>query len=139
VAGAWLNPRTVDVSASRHFSNFPATVLMLTGSKKTGRNHTYDPVIVASWPSATAEATDSKKSNKKRWIVDLPDNRKAQFCFSSVISEVASDFITNYYYPAQHRNSNAEVLQSAAIGIGVDSAVNVLQEFVLRKFTHEKH
>jgi Carboxypeptidase regulatory-like domain len=67
------------------------------------------------------------------------DNRKAQFCYSSVFGELASDFITNYYYPAQDRNSNAEVLQSAAIGIGIDSAVNVLQEFVLRKVTHEKH
>jgi hypothetical protein len=74
-----------------------------------------------------------------RSVICQGDNRKAQFCYSSVISEVASDFITNYYYPAQDRNSNAEVLQSAAIGIGVDSAVNVLQEFVLRKFTHEKH
>jgi hypothetical protein len=74
-----------------------------------------------------------------RSVICQGDNRKAQFCYSSVISEVASDFITNYYYPAQDRNSNAEVLQSAAIGIGVDSAVNVLQEFILRKFTHEKH
>lgn len=67
------------------------------------------------------------------------DNRKAQFCYSSVISEVASDFIVNYYYPARDRNSTAEMLQSAAIGIGVDSVVNVLQEFILRKLTHEKH
>jgi len=56
-----------------------------------------------------------------------------------VISEVASDFIVNYYYPARDRNSNAEVLQRVAIGIGVDSVVNVLQEFILRKFTNEKH
>jgi hypothetical protein len=74
-----------------------------------------------------------------RSVICQGDNRKAQFCYSSVISEVASDFIANYYYPAKDRNSNAEVLQSVAIGIGVDSAVNVLQEFILRKFTHEKH
>jgi hypothetical protein len=73
-----------------------------------------------------------------RSVICQGDNRKAQFCYSTVVSEVASDFITNYYYPAQDRNSNAEVLESAAIGIGIDSAVNVLQEFVLRKFTHEK-
>ena len=74
-----------------------------------------------------------------RSVICQGDNRKAQFCYSSVISEVASDFIVNYYYPARDRNSTAEVLQSVAIGIGVDSVVNVLQEFILRKFTHEKH
>ena len=89
------------------------------------------------------KGTGSKRSRffyaVTRSVICQGDNRQAQFCFSSVTSEVASDFITNYYYPAGDRNSNATVLWSAALGIGVDAGVNVLQEFLFRKLTREKH
>lgn len=73
-----------------------------------------------------------------RSVVCQGDNRKAQFCYSSVISGIASGFITNYYYPAADRNTNAQVVQNAAIGIGIDALANVFQEFVARRITRKK-
>lgn len=73
-----------------------------------------------------------------RSVVCRGDNRKAQFCYSSVISRIASGFITNYYYPAADRNTNAQVVQNAAIGIGIDALANVFQEFVARRITRKK-
>jgi hypothetical protein len=73
-----------------------------------------------------------------RSVICQGDNRKAQFCYSSVINGFASGFITNYYYPAADRNTNAQVVQNAAIGIGIDAFANVFQEFVARRITHKK-
>ena len=74
-----------------------------------------------------------------RSVICQGDNRQPQFCYSSVLSGIASGFITNYYYPEHDRNSNGVVLQNAAIGIGIDAVVNVFQEFFFRSITREKH
>ena len=73
-----------------------------------------------------------------RSVICRNDNRKAQFCYSSVLSGFASGFITNYYYPSGDRNSNGTVLQNAGIGIGADALSNVFQEFIARKITRKK-
>lgn len=73
-----------------------------------------------------------------RSVICQGDNRKAQFCYSSVISRFTSGFITNFYYPSADRNSNVMVLQNAGIGIGIDALANVFQEFVARKISRKK-
>ncbi len=42
---------------------------------------------------------------------------------------------SNLYYPASDRNGVGLTFENALIGIGASAAANLLQEFVLRKFT----
>jgi carboxypeptidase family protein len=63
------------------------------------------------------------------------DNGRWQVNYSGIMGSLASGGISNLYYPASDRNDAAVTFENAIIGIGESAAVNLLQEFVMRKFT----
>ena len=65
------------------------------------------------------------KSDKGRWQPD----------YSGIMGGLAAGGISNLYYPAQNRNGAAITFENALIGIAGGAASNVLQEFVVRRFT----
>ena len=67
------------------------------------------------------------------------DNRKDQFCYSSLISEFGTGFATNYFYPAADRDKAGVILRNSAMGVGFDAVGNLFQEFVARRITRRKH
>ena len=73
-----------------------------------------------------------------RSVICQNDNKKAEFCYSSVIGHFAAGALTNYYYPAADRNSPGVTVENAAIGIGARAIANLVQEFVARKLTSKK-
>jgi Carboxypeptidase regulatory-like domain len=68
-------------------------------------------------------------------VICKGDNGRWQPDYSSILGNLASGAISNLYYPPQDRNGAALTFESAAIGIGATGAANLLQEFVIRKFT----
>jgi len=74
-----------------------------------------------------------------RTFICQGDNRKAQFCYSSLAGDFASSFLTNYYYPPEDRNSTAVNLRNAGLSIGFSAAYNLFQEFLAKKLTLKKH
>jgi carboxypeptidase family protein len=63
------------------------------------------------------------------------DNGRWQPNYSNVLGNLASGGISNLYYPDQDRNGVGLTFENAAIGIGTGAVANLLQEFVIRKFT----
>ena len=70
-----------------------------------------------------------------RSVICQGDNKKAQLCYSSIISDFGTGFLTNYYYPRADRNTNAQLLQGGAIGLGANMGVNLFHEFLAKKIT----
>ncbi len=66
------------------------------------------------------------------------DNKKDQFCYSSLVNRFGTGFVTNYYYPAADRDKSSVILRNSAIGIGFEAAGRLFQEFVARKITKKK-
>ena len=62
------------------------------------------------------------------------DNGHWEPNYSNFLGSLASGGISNLYYP-DSRTGAALTFENAAIGIASGAAVNVLQEFVMRKFT----
>ena len=100
------------------------------------------PTIFRQDPRYFVKSTGSTKSRVwhsiNRTVICQGDNKKAQFCYSSVISRVGAGFATNYLYPAADRNSNRVILRGAAIGFGAEAMGNLFQEFVARKLLRKK-
>lgn len=100
------------------------------------------PVIFKQDPRYFVKGSGSKSSRFlyaiSRSVICQGDNRKAQPCYSSVISQFAPGYITNYFYPAANRNSAASIARDGAIGIGGKAAGNLFREFVSRKITRKK-
>ncbi len=67
-------------------------------------------------------------------VICKGDNGRWQPNYSNVIGNFAAGGISNFYYPSGDQGAGL-ALESGAIGIGVSAGVNLLQEFVLRKFT----
>ncbi len=68
-------------------------------------------------------------------VICKGDNGRWQPDYSGILGHFIASGISNLYYPPQNRNGVQLTLENAAIGIGVHAAVNLLQEFVLPKFT----
>ncbi|MFZ0411384.1 MAG: carboxypeptidase-like regulatory domain-containing protein [Candidatus Acidiferrales bacterium] len=68
-------------------------------------------------------------------VICKGDNKRWQPNYSSIVGELAAGGISNLYYPAQDRNGAALTFENALIGIGETAATNLLQEFVIPKFT----
>jgi hypothetical protein len=62
------------------------------------------------------------------------DNRQWQFCYSVILGSLVAGGISNAYYPDSDRGVGL-VFKNAGIGIATTAGVNLLQEFLLRKFT----
>jgi hypothetical protein len=55
--------------------------------------------------------------------------------YSSIAGSLAAGGISNLYYPANSRDGLELTFENALIGIGESAAVNLLQEFVIRKIS----
>jgi Carboxypeptidase regulatory-like domain len=63
------------------------------------------------------------------------DNGRWQLNYSGLLGSLASGGISNLYYPASDRSDAVLTVENTLIGIGEGAAINLLQEFVIRKFT----
>jgi Carboxypeptidase regulatory-like domain len=68
-------------------------------------------------------------------VICKGDNGHWQPNYSGVLGSFASGAISNLYYPASDRNGISLTLENTLIQIGETAAVNLLQEFVIRRFT----
>ncbi len=68
-------------------------------------------------------------------VVCKGDNGRWQPDYSGIIGGLAAGGLSNLYYPSQNRNGAALTFENALIGIGGGMASNILQEFVVRRFT----
>ena len=68
-------------------------------------------------------------------VVCKGDNKRWQPNYSGVLGSFATGGISYLYYPAGDRNATQLVFQNTLIRIGESALSNVLQEFIVRKFT----
>ncbi len=68
-------------------------------------------------------------------VICRGDNGHWQPNYSGIMGSLASGGISNLYYPSTDRSDAAVTFENMVIGIGETAAVNLLQEFVMRKFT----
>lgn len=66
------------------------------------------------------------------------DNGHWQPNYSGILGSLVAGGIANLYYPAQNRDDMAVTFEGTAIGIGATAGENILQEFVVPKFTRKK-
>jgi hypothetical protein len=67
-------------------------------------------------------------------VICKGDNGHWQACYSGILGSLASGAISDVYHPDNNRGA-AVVFENAAIGLGETAAVNLFQEFVVRKLT----
>jgi hypothetical protein len=72
-------------------------------------------------------------------VISKGDNGKWQPGYSPILGSLAAGGISNIYYPADDRNGAELTFENAAIQIAANAATNLLQEFVIRKFTPRAH
>jgi hypothetical protein len=63
------------------------------------------------------------------------DNGRWQYNYSGLLGGLAAGGISNLYYPPANRNALGTTFQNTAIGIGSSAVTNLLQEFLIRRFT----
>lgn len=74
-----------------------------------------------------------------RTFICKGDDQRWQPNYSVVLGYVAAGGISNLYIPERDRHGAALTFENAAIGIGSSAVINVLQEFVLHRFTSKRH
>jgi hypothetical protein len=67
-------------------------------------------------------------------VICKGDNKKWQPNYSAIGGDIASGGISNLYYPSADRGA-ALVFENAVIDIGATAAVDIFQEFIVRKLT----
>src|SRR6266478_6652638 len=67
-------------------------------------------------------------------VICKGDNGHWQANYSSIVGSLAAGGISNLYYPDEDRGAEL-TFENTLIGIGESAAVNILQEFVIRKLT----
>lgn len=73
-----------------------------------------------------------------RTVICRGDNKKFQFCYSSLANRFGTGFVTRNFFPASARDSNAVLLRSSAIGLGIEAIGNLFQEFLSKKATRRR-
>jgi hypothetical protein len=68
-------------------------------------------------------------------VICKGDNGRWQTNYSNIVGSIAAGGISNIYYPKQDRDGAGLTFENAAIGIGATAIGNLLQEFVIKKFT----
>jgi hypothetical protein len=68
-------------------------------------------------------------------VICKGDNGHWQANYSGILGSLAAGGISNIYYPEKERSDAALTFENTLVGIGASAAVNILQEFVLRKVT----
>lgn len=97
------------------------------------------PSLFKQDPRYFYKGTGSKKSRIlyaiAMSVVCKGDNGHWQLDYSGIMGGLAAGGISNLYYPDQNRNGVTLTFENALIGIGGSAAGNILQEFVVRRFT----
>jgi hypothetical protein len=68
-------------------------------------------------------------------VICKGDNGHWQANYSGILGSLAAGGISNLYYPAENRDGAELTFENTLIGIGESAAVNLLQEFVIRRLT----
>ena len=63
------------------------------------------------------------------------DSGHWQYNYSGLLGGLAAGGISNLYYPPANRNALGMTIENTAIGIGSSAVTNLVQEFLIRKFT----
>ena len=66
------------------------------------------------------------------------DNGHWQANYSGLIGGLAASGISNIYYAPRDRDGAGFTFENALIGIGTTAVTNLLQEFVIRKWTQSR-
>ena len=97
------------------------------------------PSLLKQDPRYFYKGTGSKRSRILYAIANAVickgDNGHWQANYSSILGSLAAGGISNLYYPAKNRDGAELTFENALIGIGESAAVNLLQEFVIRRLT----
>jgi hypothetical protein len=73
-------------------------------------------------------------------VICKGDNGHWQYNYSGLLGGLAAGGISNLYYPPANRNAIGVTFENTAIGIGSSALSNLLQEFLIRRFTRRaKH
>ncbi len=96
------------------------------------------PSLLRQDPRYFYKGTGSKRSRLlyaiANSVICKGDNGHWQANYSGILGGLASGGISNLYYPAKDRDAGL-TFQNFAIGLGATAAANILQEFVIRRFT----
>lgn len=96
------------------------------------------PSLLKQDPRYFYKGTGSKRSRFlyaiANSVICKGDSGRWQANYSGLLGGLAAGGISNLYYPAKDRDAGL-TFQNFAIGIGATAAANVLQEFVIRRFT----
>ncbi len=68
-------------------------------------------------------------------VICRGDNGRWQPNYSSVLGDLAAGGISNLYYPKSDRNGVGLTIGNGLLGTAADAVSNVVQEFVVRRFT----
>jgi hypothetical protein len=68
-------------------------------------------------------------------VICKGDNGHWQFNYSAFAGGLASGAISNIYYPASNRSGATLIFENLGIGTAESAAQNMVQEFVVRRFT----
>ena len=68
-------------------------------------------------------------------VICKGDNGRWQANYSSILGNLAAGGVSNLYYAGKDRDGVGLTFENTLIGIGATAATNLLQEFVMRKFT----
>jgi hypothetical protein len=68
-------------------------------------------------------------------VICKGDNKRWQANYSAILGGLAAGGISNLYYPAKNRDEAELTFENTLIGIGETAAVNLLQEFLIRRLT----
>jgi hypothetical protein len=97
------------------------------------------PSLLKQDPRYFYKGTGSKRSRIlyaiANSVICKGDNGHWEANYSSIVGSLAAGGISNLYYPAQNRDGLELTFENAVIGIGESAAVNLLQEFVIRKIS----
>ena len=97
------------------------------------------PALLKQDPRYFYKGSGSKRSRMlyaiANSVICKGDNGHWQPNYSNIIGSLAAGGISNLYYPADNREGAELTFENGLIGIGESAAVNLLQEFVMRKLT----
>ena len=100
------------------------------------------PSILKQDPRYFYKGTGTKRSRflyaVSRPFICKGDNQRWQPNYSSIFGDLAAGGLSNLYIPERDRHGARLTFENAGIALGTSAAINVLQEFVLRRLTSKK-
>jgi hypothetical protein len=100
------------------------------------------PSLFKQDPRYFYKGTGTKRSRflyaVSRTVICKSDSQEWQPNYSSILGQLAAAGISNLYIPERDRHGARLTFENAGIAIGTSAAINVLQEFVLRKVTSRR-